>query len=98
MLCHHTIEQIQPILSSALPKMRPGAMAAHEYDDWTKFYESGRMVAFPDLVAKTDAESWWPSNSTDAMAAAAEAAGWIVIYPDLGLFARDGLIVLKAPW
>jgi SAM-dependent methyltransferase len=95
-LCHHTIEQIGEVLAAARPKMRPGGVAVHEYGHWPKFYASGRMVAFPDLAASDDTESWWPSNSPEAMRAAAEAAGWIVIHDDQDLFTRDGICVLKA--
>jgi SAM-dependent methyltransferase len=95
-LCHHTIEQIQEILKNARTKMKPGAVACHEYGDWGKFFSSGRVVSFPGLADKPDEEHWWPSNNARAMSAAAEAAGWTVLFPDLGLFERDGLIVLKA--
>lgn len=95
-LCHHTIEQIQEVLTSTLPKMKRGGVAVHHYGDWEKFLESGRMVHFPSLNDQPDTESWWPSNNAASMAAAAEAAGWRVINPDINLFKRDGLIVLKA--
>ena len=95
-LCHHTIEQIAEILRAARPKMKPGAIGVHEYGDWNKFFRSGRMVHFPDFAGTPDAEHWWPSNDARAMAAAAAAAGWTVLWEDLDLFERDGLIVLKA--
>lgn len=95
-LCHHTIEQIGQILTAARAKVRRGGVGIHEYGDWHKMFRSGRMAHFPDLVATSDEESWWPSNSAAAMAACAEAAGWLVIEADLGLFERDGMILLKA--
>jgi SAM-dependent methyltransferase len=95
-LCHHTIEQIGAVLRAALPKMKPGAVSVHEYGDWNKFFGSGRMVHFPEFAGTPDAEHWWPSNTARAMAAAAAAAGWTVLWDDLDLFERDGLIVLKA--
>ena len=95
-LCHHSIEQIRTILKNARAKMKRGGVAAHEYGDWEKFYTSGRMVNFPDLVQKPDVDHWWPSNNARAMCAAAEDAGWEVIVPDLGLFQRHGIILLKA--
>lgn len=95
-LCHHTIEQIADLLRHARPKMKPGAVSVHEYGDWDKFFKSGRMVHFSDFAGTPDEEHWWPSNNARAMAAAATAAGWTVLWEDLGLFERDGLIVLKA--
>ena len=95
-LCHHTIEQITEVLRNARPKMKRGAVSVHEYADWDKFFESGRMVNFPDLPETPDTENWWPSNNARAMTAAAEDAGWKVLFPDLNLFKRDGIIVLKA--
>jgi len=95
-LCHHTVEQIGEVLVNTHRKMKPGAISVHEYADWNKFFRSGRMVNFPDLAAKPDEEHWWPSNTAAAMAAVAQAAGWTVIFDDLDLFERDGLIVLKA--
>jgi hypothetical protein len=76
--------------------MKRGGVSVHEYGDWNKFYLSGRMVAFADLNDKPDTESWWPSNSPEAMRAVAEATGWPVIRADMGLFVRDGMILLKA--
>jgi hypothetical protein len=95
-LCHHTIEQIREILANSRPKMKPGAVAVHQYGDWNKFFESGRMVHFADFAAAPDSEHWWPSNTAEAMRAVSEATGWTVLFDDLGVFKRDGLIVLKA--
>jgi hypothetical protein len=95
-LCHHTIEQIVDILRRARPKMKRGAVAAHQYADWNKFFASGRIANFPDFLEAADAEHWWPSNNAAAMSAAAETSGWTVLFADLGVFSRDGVIVLKA--
>lgn len=95
-LCHHTIEQICGILANSRPKMRKGGVAVHEYGHWDKMFQSGRMVSFPQLIEEPDEKSWWPSNSPEAMEAAAREAGWICIEPDLDLFTRDGIILLKA--
>ena len=96
-LCHHTIEQIQPILAAVLRKMKAGGVSVHQYADWNKLYRSGRPLQVADLIQKPteETESWWPSNSKEAMAVVAEKVGWRVIFDDLDLFERDGLIVLK---
>lgn len=67
------------------------------YAEWNKLYRSGRPLQVSDLIQKptTDAESWWPSNSKEATARTAEKCGWRVIFDDLDLFERDGLVVLK---
>ena len=96
-LCHHTVEQIEAVLAKLLGKMKVGGVAVHQYAEWNKLYRSGRPLQVADLIQKptTDTESWWPSNSKDAMAAVAEKSGWKVIFDDLDLFERDGMIVLK---
>jgi hypothetical protein len=96
-LCHHTIEQIELVLATLLPKMKVGGVAVHQYAEWNKLYRSGRPLQVADLISKptTDIESWWPSNSKGAMASAAQRAGWEVIFDDLDLFERGGLVVLK---
>jgi hypothetical protein len=96
-LCHHNIEQIESVLSASLRKVKIGGVAVHQYGDWNKIYSSGRPLQVADLIQQpgTDQESWWPSNSRQAMAAAAERAGWRVLFDDLALFERDGIIVLK---
>jgi hypothetical protein len=72
-------------------------VSVHQYAEWNKLYRSGRPLQVADLIQKptTDAESWWPSNSRAAMARAGERSGWKVIFDDLNLFERDGMIVLK---
>src|SRR5438105_3334978 len=94
-LCHHTIEQIETVLLELLVKMKPGGVAVHQYAEWNKLFRSGRSLPVSDLMLKPDTESWWPSNSRQAMAAVAEKSGWTVIFDDLDLFERDGVIVLK---
>jgi hypothetical protein len=96
-LCHHTIEQIEIVLTKLLRKTKIGGVSVHQYADWNKIYKSGRPLQVADLIQKsvTDLESWWPSNSKPAMAAAAERAGWRIVFDDLDLFERDGIIVLK---
>jgi hypothetical protein len=42
-----------------------------------------------------DEEVWWPYNTKETTAAIARQAGWEVIFDDLNLCERDGLIVLK---
>jgi Methyltransferase domain len=96
-LCHHGTEQIGKILAAARPKVRPGAVAVHQYGDWRKIYASNRLHPFNEIVnAQSDDDSWWPFNTRDAMRAVAEAAGWHVLWDDLDLFERDGVCVLKA--
>jgi hypothetical protein len=93
-LCHHAIEQIGQVLHATRSKMALGGVAMHQYAETHKFYRSGRAVDFPDLPSLPD--SWWPPNTVEAMAVTAEAAGWTVIEADMGLFDRDGMILLKA--
>ena len=95
-LCHHTAEQIGAVLEAARPKMRRGGVGVHEYAETNKFYRSGRIMAFPDLMTAEPDKSWWPSNNAEAMAATAENAGWTVIQADMDLFERDGMVLLKA--
>jgi len=95
-LCHHTIEQIVGILSNSKAKMKRGGVAVHEYADWNKFFTSGRMALYPDFNKSADEDHWWPSNHAEAMANAAEKAGWHVLAPDMNLCDRDGIILLKA--
>jgi SAM-dependent methyltransferase len=96
-LCHHGTEQIGRVLAEARAKVRTGGVAVHQYGEWNKMYASGRMVAYADLPTRErDEDSWWPFNTRDAMRATAEAAGWLVLWDDLDLFARDGVCVLKA--
>jgi len=72
-LCHHTIEQIETVLTALIRKTKIGGVSVHQYADWNKLYRSGRPLQVADLIQKptTDAESGWPSNSKEARAAAA---------------------------
>ena len=96
-LCHNNLDNIAQILENALPKMRPGAMACHQYAEWSKLqtfgWERGTIPsAFKDM---TDDEIWWPRNDRSAMRSVAEQAGWRVLCADLDLLQRDGLILLR---
>jgi phospholipid N-methyltransferase len=96
-LCHNPAAAILEILANALPKMRVGATAVHQYGDWEKLdaygWERGEVPeAFKELP---DEEIWWPRNSAAQMAELARAAGWTVVSEDLGLLGRDGLILLR---
>ncbi len=71
-------------------------VAVHEYAETKKFYRSGRIMTFPDLMTAEPDKSCWPPNSVEAMAAPAEAADWTVIEADMDLFERDGMALLKA--
>ncbi len=98
-LCHNNSESIFNILKNALPKMKSGAIASHQYGAWDKLekfgWEKGRVpIVFKD---KPDNEIWWPRNSIAGMTNLAEKAGWKVIYPDLDVLKRDGIIVLQKP-
>jgi cyclopropane fatty-acyl-phospholipid synthase-like methyltransferase len=95
-LCHHTVEQIGEVLTTTRRKMRTGGVAIHQYAELNKFYSSGRVAAMPELGNADPATSWWPANSCDAMMAISEAAGWRVVEGDMDVFARDGMILLKA--
>lgn len=95
-LCHHSIEQITSLFTHARPKMKPGGVAVHHYGHWEKLYQTGRIQNFQGLAYQPLEESPWPPNLPYAMAAAAEAAGWLCIEDDMDLLSRDGLILLKA--
>jgi SAM-dependent methyltransferase len=94
-LCHHTVEQIGRVFSATLRKIKSGGVAVHDYGDWNKIYRSGRIGRFERLFDLPDEEVWWPYNTKEATAATARQAGWEVIFDDLNLCERDGLIVLK---
>jgi hypothetical protein len=87
------------LLKKALPKMRARGYAVHEYGDWKKLdaYGWDRGGVPEDFKDKPDEEIWWPRNDAHLMAATARVAGWNVIASDLGLFLRDGVIVLSRP-
>lgn len=94
-LCHHTIPQIAEILARSLSKLKIGAVAVHEYGEWNKLFRSGRSRQFEACIHLPDSESWWPFNTKEAMASIAKQAGWEVLFDDLDIFDRDGVIVLK---
>lgn len=102
-LCHNTVASIGEIMAAALPKMRPGAVAVHEYGDWDKLLRlgwhddrHGVPVMCRELPDEDD-RNCWPRNDPETMAAVCREAGWIVEEPDLGLFKRDSVIRLRAP-
>jgi SAM-dependent methyltransferase len=101
-LCHNTAPAIGEIMRAALSKMRPGAIAIHEYGDWEKLDRLGwderhGVPAFCRDLPDDDVRNCWPRNDPATMAAVCEDAGWIVEEPDLGLFRRDSVIRLRAP-
>lgn len=95
--CHlHHAERME-ILKQALPKVRRGGYSVHEYGDWNKLDMFGwsRGGIPEDLKQVSDEESWWPRNDALKMAQAARNSGWSVIWPDLDILKRDGIIVLR---
>jgi hypothetical protein len=95
-LCHNNLDVISEILRNALPKMKPGAHATHQYADWQKLdafgWERGKVPI--EFKNKPDEEIWWPRNTRASMTRAASQAGWNVVTEDLDLVARDSIIVL----
>lgn len=96
-LCHNNIEHIRLILQNALPKMKRGGLACHQYGAWDKLNVFGwRKGKVPiDFKQKPDEEIWWPRNSRAMMQQTVEEAGWRVLNPDLNLVQRDGIILLQ---
>lgn len=98
-LCHNNNDAILEILTSALPKMKPGGYAVHQFGDWKKLdafgWERGHIPV--EFKQKPDDEIWWPRNDQDKMRRVANAAGWHVVSLDLGLLQRDAIMVLQAP-
>ena len=99
-LCHNNAEHIREILRNALPKMRPGGVAAHEISDWDKLdqlgwgWRWGVPARFRELP---DDAIWWPRNSAAQMCRMAVEEGWQVLERDLGILRRDTLCVLRRP-
>jgi len=99
-LCHNNAEHIREILRNALPKMRPGGVAAHEISDWDKLdqlgwgWRWGVPARFRELP---DDAIWWPRNSAAQMCRMAVEEGWEVLERDLGILRRDTLCVLRRP-
>jgi SAM-dependent methyltransferase len=102
-LCHNTRAAIASIMANALPKMRPGGVAVHQYGDWQKLHRLGWEDDRHGVLAANqqlpDDHEWnhWPRNDPKKMAAVCREAGWIVESADLGLFERDSVIRLRAP-
>ena len=98
-LCHNNIENIETILVNARSTMKAGAIAIHQYGDWSKLdrygWEKGRVPK--TFREKPDADIWWPRNNQEKMSRAAINAGWEIETPDIGLLARDSMIVLRNP-
>jgi phospholipid N-methyltransferase len=98
-LCHCNIEHISEILGNALPKMKPGGIAVHQYADWNKLerygWEKGGIP--PSFRNLSDSDIWWPRNNQQIMSSISLDKGWKVINPDLGLLKRDSIIVLERP-
>jgi hypothetical protein len=99
-LCHNNTIHVEEILRNALPKMKPGGFAAHQYADWDKLeiFGWGEKSTIPaEFKDKPDEEIWWPRNNRATMVGLAGKAGWQVVEADMGLVKRDGLILLRAP-
>jgi SAM-dependent methyltransferase len=96
-LCHNNQAEIAELLQNALPKMKPGGVACHQYSDWDKLDRFGwtRGGVPEDFQEQPDDEIWWPRNNQFGMQRIAESAGWQVITPDMELVERDSLIQLR---
>ncbi len=96
-LCHNNSTHIKEILEKSLRKMRPGAVAVHQYGDWDKLEAYGweRGAVLRAFKKMSDEQIWWPRNHRRTMTTLATEAGWAVICPDLGMLQRDGLILLR---
>ena len=99
-LCHNNAEHIREIFRNVLPKMKPGAYAAHEIGDWDKLDKLrwGLRWGVPARFKKLpDDAIWWPRNSAEQTGRIALEEGWQVIERDLGVLRRDSLCVLRKP-
>jgi len=102
-LCHNTTDAIQKILANALPKMRPGGVAIHQYGDWQKLIALGwdddrhGVQAVIRELPDDHQGNFWPRNDPERMAAVCREVGWVVEEPDLGFFERDSVVLLRAP-
>jgi SAM-dependent methyltransferase len=98
-LCHNNLEQIFEVMSNALPKMKPGGVACHQYSDWDKLTQFGweRGSVPREFQSQPDDQIWWPRNSSSRMASLCRECGWQVESPDIQLLRRDGLIRLRRP-
>lgn len=98
-LCHNEASSIREILNRARSKMKPGAIAVHQYGNWEKLETFGwdRGGVPQEFKSKTDEEIWWPRNDQRLMSKLAIEAGWEVLSADLDLLQRDSLILLRNP-
>jgi hypothetical protein len=102
-LCHNTTAAIEDIMVNALPKMRSGAIAIHQYGDWQKLHRLGweddrhGVPPYPPDLPDDHEWNFWPRNDPERMTDVCREAGWIVEQADLGLFKRDSVIRLRAP-
>jgi SAM-dependent methyltransferase len=102
-LCHNTAKDLAELMANALPKMRPGGVAIHQYGDWEKLDRLGwhdDRHGVPPINRDLDDEhewNFWPRNDQSTMARICSEAGWIVEQADLDLFKRDSVILLRAP-
>lgn len=96
-LCHNNRKHIGEILHNALPKLKPGGYACHQYANWDKLDRYGwkRGGVPTEFQGMGDDEIWWPRNSQDDMVSLSLKAGWKVIKPDMGLLRRDSIIQLR---
>ena len=86
-LCHNQTWSILDILTRARGKMKPRAVAIHQYGDWEKLEAFGwdRGGVPQEFKSKTDEEIWWPRNDRRLMTKLATKAGWEVLSADLDL-------------
>ena len=98
-LCHNEASSILRILTQARGKMKPGAVAIHQYGNWEKLEAFGwnRGGVPQEFKAKNDQDIWWPRNDQRLMTKLATEAGWQVLSADLDLLQRDSLILLRNP-
>ncbi len=96
-LCHNNVDSIRQILQNALPKMKVGGIAVHEYGNWDKLdsYGWGKGNIPVEFKNMPDNKIWWPRNSKEIMTSISRDAGWTVLCGDLELVKRDSIIVLK---
>jgi hypothetical protein len=97
--CHNEASSIREILDRARAKMKPGAIALHQYGNWEKLDAFGwdRGGVPQEFKSKTDGEIWWPRNDHHLMTKLATETGWEVLSADLDLLQRDSLILLRNP-
>jgi SAM-dependent methyltransferase len=98
-LCHNEASMILEILTRIRNKMKPGAVAVHQYGDWEKLEAFGwnRGGVPQAFKSKVDQEIWWPRNNQKVMTRLGTEAGWEVLNADLGLLQRDSVILLRNP-